>query len=66
MPPEYKDVSYLIDIEGFSYEEVSKDLGIPIGTVMSRLHRGRDYLRSKLLKEAKELRITEQRKKRHA
>lgn len=66
MPQEYKDVSYLVDIEGFSYEEVSKDLGIPVGTVMSRLHRGRDYLRNKLLKEAKELRITEKRKKRHA
>jgi len=63
MPEEYQMVTYLINIEGHSYEEVSKMLKIPVGTVMSRLHRGRDFLKSKLIKEAKEAKILKMERK---
>ncbi len=57
MPQEYKDVVTLVEISEMSYEEVSQALDIPLGTVMSRLHRGRMYLRKMLRKEAGELKI---------
>ncbi len=63
MPDEYQMVTYFINIEGRSYEEVSKMLDIPVGTVMSRLHRGRDFLKNKLLKEAKEAKILKMERK---
>jgi RNA polymerase sigma-70 factor, ECF subfamily len=66
MPEEYKDVVTLIEVEDFTYEEVSQALGIPIGTVMSRLHRGRAYLRKMLRNEAGELRIISKKEKKHA
>ncbi len=47
---EYQLVVYFADIEGYSYKEISEILGIPTGTVMSRLHRARIKLR-KLLSE---------------
>ncbi len=50
LPPEYRAVVVLSDVEGLSYEEISRSLGIPVGTVKSRLSRGRarlrDYLRA--------------------
>ena len=46
---------YLADVEGFSYKEIAEIVGIPAGTVMSRLHRGRKQLREKLTEYAKEL-----------
>lgn len=43
-----RKVIALVDLEGFSYQEVSEILNIPIGTVMSRLHRARKHLLAKL------------------
>jgi RNA polymerase sigma-70 factor (ECF subfamily) len=48
LPPEFKIVVILADIEGLSYEEVSRIAGCPVGTVRSRLHRGRAILKDKL------------------
>jgi RNA polymerase sigma-70 factor (ECF subfamily) len=48
IPPDYKAVVLLVDVEEFSYKEASGILGIPIGTVMSRLSRGRKLLREQL------------------
>lgn len=48
LPPEFRLVIVLSDIEGMSYEEVSRVAGCPIGTVRSRLHRGRAILKDKL------------------
>jgi RNA polymerase sigma-70 factor (ECF subfamily) len=41
-------VVYLADVEGYTYHETATMMGTPIGTVMSRLHRARRALRSKL------------------
>jgi RNA polymerase sigma-70 factor (ECF subfamily) len=41
----YRQTVLLADVEGFSYKEIAESLDIPIGTVMSRLHRGRRMLR---------------------
>lgn len=46
---------YLADIEGFSYQEIADIMGTPIGTVMSRLHRGRKQLRDLLADYARDL-----------
>ena len=48
IPRIYREVVLLTDVEEFSYKEAGEILGIPIGTVMSRLSRGRTMLRSRL------------------
>jgi RNA polymerase sigma-70 factor (ECF subfamily) len=48
LPPEQQEVILLVGLEEFSYAETAKTLGVPIGTVMSRLHRGRERLRQVL------------------
>jgi RNA polymerase sigma factor (sigma-70 family) len=48
LPPEYRAAVILCDIEGLSYEEISDTLGIKLGTVRSRIHRGRAQLREAL------------------
>ena len=52
LPEEFRLAVYLIDVEGFSYRETAAIMGTPIGTVMSRLHRGRTSLRSQLMADA--------------
>lgn len=48
VPQNYRAVILLADVQEFSYKEVAEALGIPIGTVMSRLNRGRNMLRNHL------------------
>ena len=48
LPEEFRVAIYLADIEGYPYREIAEMMGTPIGTVMSRLHRGRAKLRHKL------------------
>ena len=48
LPPHFRAAVVLADIEGFSYEEVGQTLGIKLGTVRSRIHRGRAQLRASL------------------
>ena len=51
---------YYEDVEGFSYKEIAEILDVPIGTVMSRLHRGRKALQKKLWSVAEERGLTGQ------
>ncbi len=53
LPEEFRNAIILSDLEGFSYKEISGILDIPIGTVMSRIHRGRKLLRDILYDYAK-------------
>lgn len=55
LPVDFRVVILLCDIEGFTYEEISKIIDIPIGTVRSRLHRARNMLKEKLQEYAKKL-----------
>jgi RNA polymerase sigma-70 factor (ECF subfamily) len=54
LPEEFKTVVILCDIEGLSYEEIAEFLQIPVGTVRSRLHRGRKILYTQLYDYAKD------------
>ncbi|WP_250257857.1 sigma-70 family RNA polymerase sigma factor [Dermabacter sp. Marseille-Q3180] len=51
---DYREAVYLADVEGFSYKEIAEIMGTPIGTVMSRIHRGRGLLRASLEQYARE------------
>lgn len=48
IPEDFRTVVLLCDIEGFTYEEIANMLDVPIGTIRSRLHRGRNLLKAKL------------------
>lgn len=54
MPEDFRMAVYLSDVEGFTYKEIAEITGVPTGTVMSRLHRGRKLLRTSLATYANE------------
>jgi RNA polymerase sigma-70 factor (ECF subfamily) len=51
VPHDFRDVIVLVDIGDFSYAEAAQILDVPVGTVMSRLHRGRRILKTQLAEE---------------
>ena len=53
LPPQQREIFLLVTLEDMSYEQVAKTLGIPIGTVMSRLSRAREKLRLLLMDQAR-------------
>ncbi|VEI13738.1 sigma-70 family RNA polymerase sigma factor [Trueperella bialowiezensis] len=55
LPEDRRTAVYLADVEGFSYQEIADIMDTPIGTVMSRLHRGRKQLRDLLRDYARDL-----------
>lgn len=54
IPPDFRVAVVLCDVEGFSYKEIAEVLECPVGTVMSRLHRGRRLLHKELHEYAKQ------------
>ena len=54
LPPDYRMAVILADLESFSYKEIAEILEIPVGTVMSRLYRGRKQLEAAMLDYARE------------
>ena len=50
LPGDYRRAVVLADVQGYSYEEIAQHVGCPVGTIRSRLHRGRQLLRQNLLK----------------
>lgn len=48
VPPQFREAIHLVDIDGLSYNEAAAVLDVPVGTIMSRLHRGRKHIRNDL------------------
>ncbi|MFJ8229376.1 RNA polymerase sigma factor SigE [Streptomyces sp. NPDC094448] len=61
LAPEFRAAVVLCDIEGLSYEEIAATLGVKLGTVRSRIHRGRSHLRKALKHRSPEARADQQR-----
>lgn len=59
LAPDFRLAVFLADVEGFSYREIAEIMGTPIGTVMSRLNRGRNQLRNLLSSYATERGLTQ-------
>jgi RNA polymerase sigma-70 factor (ECF subfamily) len=55
IPPDYQTAIVLCDIEGYSYEEIAELMDTPIGTIRSRIHRGRKMLAIRLSEYANDL-----------
>jgi RNA polymerase sigma-70 factor (ECF subfamily) len=58
IPEEFRLIVLLADVEELSYKEIADTVGCPIGTVMSRLHRGRRLLKTRLLEQARTIGIS--------
>ena len=54
LPCDYRKAVVLADVQGYSYEEIAQHVGCPIGTIRSRLHRGRQLLRQNILRLQKQ------------
>ena len=54
LPEQFRMAVLLADVEGFSYKEIAEIMDVPVGTVMSRLHRGRRQLQQRLWEYARE------------
>ena len=54
LPEDFRTVVLLCDVEGFTYEEIANMLDVPIGTIRSRLHRGRNLLKAELMEYAED------------
>jgi len=65
IPADFRAVVLLVDVEEFAYKDASEVLGIPIGTVMSRLNRGRKLLREQLAETARAYGIVKKETKGH-
>jgi RNA polymerase sigma-70 factor (ECF subfamily) len=55
LPDDYRVAVLLVDIQELSYREAADAIGVPMGTVMSRLHRGRKFLKTRLVRQAQAL-----------
>ncbi|MEX0844688.1 MAG: sigma-70 family RNA polymerase sigma factor [Balneolaceae bacterium] len=53
LPEDFRTVVLLCDVDGYTYEEIANMLDVPIGTIRSRLHRGRNLLKTELLEYAR-------------
>ena len=57
LPEDFRTVVLLCDVDGFTYEEISNMLDVPIGTIRSRLHRGRNLLKNRIVRACQETRV---------